>query len=774
MVQTDLKSLKLQPYICVQNGLAIEINESFLVLTGYSKAELIDKDILYILNTLLLFNKKVEDIDDLSTENCFFFNKILDFKEVNIEVIKDDASGLRYLTFKQQPLINIDSPLSYTHQLIADNLTGVALFNAEDFTLLKASKEYERIIFNRNQKSDIIGKKVHEFYIDWQESQAKKTWEKVIQTRKTVFNLEHQNNNPTTGDIEYYDASVTPILNDGMVKFLVISINDVTEKINYKKEIEKQKVLLETVIEKQRDSIFIIDQQGNILLNNKTRDERFVKNLDNIRELYQGGEYFDEAGNKLSYAQMPFHQLLRGEKLDNYMLKLRQGALTKYLNLYGTPIYDEAGSFKYAFLVGTDITEIVESRHQLLDQKEQLDAIMNNMADAIFLINGEGKFILKNNAAFNLYEKEPMEISDLLIEERYFELDGSEIPFEDLPIYQMMEGKNVSDRVMIMRTQNREIYASINANPIFDSTGKFIMGVLACRDITEHKQHEETIKAQQKALLLAEKKEKENLEKLIVMKDEFLSLISHEFKTPLTVINSALQAIEFLYKDQLSDQVKNYLDMIRQNTYRQVRLVNNLLDITGANAGHVKLSMKNQDIVLISKAIVESVSLYANQKGVNISCETCFSEKIIALDEEKYERILLNLLSNAIKFTPKGKNIKVILTRLENKMKIAVMDEGIGIPTEKLGLIFERFGQVDSSYTRQAEGSGIGLTLVKQMVNAMGGHIYVESLVGVGSSFYVELPDVTIDEAAQEVALKQLVDTRLIQSIAIEFSDIYF
>jgi signal transduction histidine kinase len=143
------------------------------------------------------------------------------------------------------------------------------------------------------------------------------------------------------------------------------------------------------------------------------------------------------------------------------------------------------------------------------------------------------------------------------------------------------------------------------------------------------------------------------------------------------------------------------------------------------------------------------------------------------MDEEKYERILLNLLSNAIKFTPIDKNIKVKITNKEMKLRVYVIDEGIGIPKDKHELIFERFGQVDSSYTRQAEGSGIGLSLVKLIVNAMGGNISVNSQVDSGSCFCVEFPDLIIDKEDIGEDGKGFVDTRLTHSIAIEFSDIY-
>jgi PAS domain S-box-containing protein len=773
-----------EPYICVQDGLVQDISNSFTVMTGYNRAELQGKAVIYVLNDLLRINKKARSIDEFShIESFFFFNKLLDFKEARIELQKDKNRDITYLIFRQCPLVSINNPLSYTHQLISDNLVGIAIYSAEDFILLKASKQYERIMYNLYQASDVIGEKVNEFDKGWMHSLARTTWEQAIHTKSTVQNLEHSIVNPMTGKMEYYDASVAPILDGNRVKFLVVSMNNVTEKVNYRIENEKkalmigkQKELLETVIEKQKDSIFIIDKEGNIILNNKANKEAFPKQLFNIRDLYNAIDYYNEAGKKLSFEELPLHRVMNGEEINDIKLKLKgkQGDFTKYLNLNGTPIYDKDGNFEYAFLFGYDITEIVESRQLIINQKEQLEGIMENMSDAIYIIDRDGKYILQNKAALEYFGTKLKQVGDASETAKFYEMDGAEINLDEMPEAMMLKGIETKDKVIHIHFPTKEVYVSVSATPIFDQKGNYITGVLSSRDITEYIKRNETIKKQHIALLIAEKKEKENLEKVIAMKDEFLSLISHEFKTPLTVINSALQTLELVYSDQLTEKVKSYLDKIKQNTYRQVRLVNNLLDITRANAGHLKLNIRNLDVVFMTKKMVESVSPYAVQRGVNIHFICEYEEKIIALDEEKYERILLNLLSNAIKFTPENKQIIVELVGKEGSLLLKVTDEGIGIPKEKLDMIFERFGQVDSSYTRQAEGSGIGLTLVKLMVNAMGGSISVDSQLGAGSIFCVELPELLIENDINNEGLKGLIDNRLIQSIAIEFSDIYF
>ncbi|AKL96030.1 signal transduction histidine kinase [Clostridium aceticum] len=263
------------------------------------------------------------------------------------------------------------------------------------------------------------------------------------------------------------------------------------------------------------------------------------------------------------------------------------------------------------------------------------------------------------------------------------------------------------------------------------------------------------------------------LEDAMKIKDEFLVIMSHEFKTPLNVINAALQAINDLYSHLLPEKVKKHLKRIKTNCFRQIRLVNNLLDITRYNAGHMKLHKRNLDIVFLSRSITESVLIFANQKGVGIYFSSSIEDLEMAIDEEKYERILLNLLSNAIKFTPKGNSIYVHVFCEGSKVLISVKDEGVGIPQDKQEHVFERFGQVDNTLTRQAEGTGIGLSLVKTLVSAFDGTIELESKVGCGSTFTVILPITKQKDDLPTPEKFQLPDNRIMQAVEIEFSDIY-
>lgn len=294
---------------------------------------------------------------------------------------------------------------------------------------------------------------------------------------------------------------------------------------------------------------------------------------------------------------------------------------------------------------------------------------------------------------------------------------------------------------------------------------KYIVTILD--DITENTKKQKYMEAKN-----------EELNKAIEMKDEMLLLISHELKTPLSIITSSIQTVEILCKNELTDKVKKYLNKIKQNSYRQLKLVNNILDNTRLDSGIFKMNKVSVDIVLLTRSIIDSIGVFAERKGVRISFESTLKQSVILTDVDIYERILLNLLSNAVKFTPEGKSIEVsifqILIKSRPQVCIQVKDNGIGIPNDQKDLIFERFGRVNRIVTRQSEGTGIGLYLVKMLVSLLDGEITLDSKEGVGSTFSLVFPINKAGKASTKPASVDLANEQLVTASAIEFSDIYF
>jgi two-component system phosphate regulon sensor histidine kinase PhoR len=270
------------------------------------------------------------------------------------------------------------------------------------------------------------------------------------------------------------------------------------------------------------------------------------------------------------------------------------------------------------------------------------------------------------------------------------------------------------------------------------------------------------------------------------IKTDFFSNISHELRTPLNILLSSLQLLN-IYIDKIDTDkiapIKNYLGIMKQNCYRLLRLINNLLDITKIDSGYYILNLKSQNIVTVVEDITLSIVDYLKTKDLEIIFDTDIEEKIISCDEDKIERIMLNLLSNAIKFTEPGGKIEVNIYDTEYYTIISVKDTGMGIKECKLETIFDRFSQVDKSLASNREGSGLGLSIVKNFVDMHGGKIEVRSDLGLGSEFIIYLPSNTIAFTEQKT-LNNLdigmesdpYETKAnenIERMSLEFSDIY-
>ncbi|CEN89246.1 two-component sensor histidine kinase [[Clostridium] sordellii] len=258
------------------------------------------------------------------------------------------------------------------------------------------------------------------------------------------------------------------------------------------------------------------------------------------------------------------------------------------------------------------------------------------------------------------------------------------------------------------------------------------------------------------------------------VKSEFFANISHELRTPLNIFYSTVQLLDIKLnnnEEEFRKSYNKYRSSLRLNCQRMLRLINNIVDITKIDVGYTKPNIVNCDIVKLVEAITMSVIIYARQKDINIIFDTDVEELIIKCDPEMIERAVLNLLSNSIKFTKPNGNIFVSIYVNKEWVQIIFEDDGVGIPIHMQDLVFERFVQADKSLNRMNEGSGIGLSIVKSIIELNEGEIYLESDGENGTEFEILLPNKKL--LGDDLIDKEIEYTIDMQKIELELSDIY-
>ncbi len=260
------------------------------------------------------------------------------------------------------------------------------------------------------------------------------------------------------------------------------------------------------------------------------------------------------------------------------------------------------------------------------------------------------------------------------------------------------------------------------------------------------------------------------------LNDVFYNNISHELRTPLNVVMSSIQLFEMMGDDLFLSynhtKFKAYYSLMKKNCFRLLRIINNLIDSSKLYSGDTHLNIDNHNIVEMLDGIINNSKPYVKEKGLKIKLKSKNKEIIAAFDEYKLSRAILNLISNAIKFTPEGGSISVDVKEKDKCVYIAIKDNGIGIPDDKIDSIFERFIQVDNTTTRNYEGGGLGLSIANSIVNLHDGQISVKSRLGKGSVFTIMLPVKIVEEDKNGPTSGKMFSPAPAENVKIELSDI--
>ena len=257
-----------------------------------------------------------------------------------------------------------------------------------------------------------------------------------------------------------------------------------------------------------------------------------------------------------------------------------------------------------------------------------------------------------------------------------------------------------------------------------------------------------------------------SINELLKNNDQYLLNIIHDLRSHLNVITSAAQFMEHNYKD---DKNIKYIEIIKRNSFKMLKLINNLIDSNKIKNNYYKLNKKNIDIVPMIENTISCIEKFASERNINLIFDTNEEECIMAIDPEAIDRVIMNLLSNAIKFSNENSNIYINLVVKDKEIELSFKDEGCGISKEEKERIFDRFYQGKNN--DNIEGSGIGLNLCMLFVKAHDGKIFLESEINKGSIFTVILPRKIEDHIETVKEEGNLINKN--QAVEIEFSDTY-
>jgi PAS domain S-box-containing protein len=422
-------------------------------------------------------------------------------------------------------------------------------------------------------------------------------------------------------------------------------------------------------------------------------------------------------------------RIVKGHRVEHFetVRKAKGGGLVE-VAITCSPVRSPGGQIVGASSVVTDLRE----RNRVDRSGLLLAAIVSSSDDAIVSKDLNGIITSWNSGAERIFGYTAAEmigepVLKLLPEDRKDE--------EPRILARLRNGERVDHFQTVRVRKNGEHFdVSLTISPVKDSTGKVIGASKIARDITELKRSA----AEREQLLDSERSARAQAEHANRMKDEFLATISHELRTPL---NAIVGWVEVLKTATGLEEVTEGLAVIERNAHAQAQLIDDLLDLGRISSGKMTLNIEPVDIGAIVRDAIAAVQHAADQKHITIRAVLHDQHGRLMGDVKRLRQVVWNLLANAVKFTPNEGRVMVSVSRINSHIDLAVADTGRGIPSEFLPHVFERFRQADASITRQHGGLGIGLALVKQLVELHAGSVHAASPgLGKGATFTVSLP----------------------------------
>jgi len=618
---------------------------------------------------------------------------------------------------------------------IVFNNTQDALFIMEvdqnkNFHFLKLNPSHENLTGMKTE--EIAGKTPVEVLGVETGNAVRKRYQKCLEQKETIT-YEEVLDLPSGKKV--WSTKLSPVLKNGEVTHIVGSARNISERKKLeeeKKELSRRYKLATSAAE---IGVWKLDVKNDELI----WDEYMLK----IYEIENDDQYSYESWTDHIYYQdreetsKKFKQAVENNEIFDHEFRIKTDAGSfKYIKAYGKPVLDAQGNVTEAIGVNFDITERKK-------YEKKFKKIFDETLFGLALINPEtAKAVEFNNTVCEMLGYTREEFAELKIED-YEILDNKDLIYNKLDM--IKKGEKLEFETKHIKKDGSIIDVLIKGSAL-NLEGRNLVQVVYV-DISEKVEALNKLEEYSNELKLRNielKQARDKAKEASKAKSEFLSTMSHEIRTPM---NSIIGMAELLQDTNLSEQQKKYVNIFQNSGESLLTLINDILDLSKIESGKVELENKEFNLINTVENIAEMISVRAYKKGLEmplrISSEV--PECVIG-DPERLRQILINLLGNAVKFTESGQvflDLRIdtdFSGKGKKKVIFAVKDTGIGIASEKQQRIFDSFTQADASSTRKYGGTGLGLTISKQLVELMGGEIWLKSSLELGSTFYFSLP----------------------------------
>lgn len=514
---------------------------------------------------------------------------------------------------------------------------------------------------------------------------------------------------------------------DNAFKTLFIS-RDIRERKEVEDKLKKSEKLFRNIIENTKEAIVIIDLNGKLLYASPQ-----LSNMLKGREINATSRFFyyihkEDVSKLIDFFKYTIKHKEISDKSLEFRIKTKENDYI-WVASSSKNYYDDNGKILGFISTLKNITKRKLAEQKLKESEEKYRNLYENSPVGIILLNKEGVILEANNAAGRIF--------------------GYNVPnvigknYRDLKIYTKEELKKINSQYYDCLSGKRTIPVELQLKrgdgtlawishqiSVIQSDGKLLIETIA-HDITDEKRAHHIIQEENKKLLELNK-----------LKNELVSRVSHELKTPLNSVYGGAQILIDLYKDSMCSEVQEFIEMIHKGGKRLKLLIEKLLDISRIESGKLSLNLVEEDLVTIIKDCVNDLNYLFKERELSLELYL-LDAAFLHVDRIRIEQVITNLVTNAIKNTPSNGNIIIHLSESKDSFYISIQDTGVGLTAEDMEKLFKKFGKIErygKNMDVDIEGSGLGLYISKEIIELHGGSIWVESEgINKGSIFKIRL-----------------------------------